>query len=446
MIQKILSDTVKVENNRREYKQRLTDNLEKEVVAFLNYLGGGVIYLGIDDTGNPIGIENADQVQLQIKDRVKNNIAPSCMGLFDVVEESIDNKSIIKLIVASGQERPYYIKKYGMSSKGAFVRSGSAAEPMTEKMIEDLFTKRTRNSISKIQSPNQDLKFQQLHIYYDSIGKLLTKQFGKSLELLTPENKYNYAAYLMADNNNISVKVAKYADRTRVELIENEEYGFCSLIKATKQVLDKVEVENKTFTKITSKERIEKKQWNRVALREAIINAMVHNDYTFELAPKFEFFSDRFEITSYGGLPQGLSKEEFYLGISIPRSKEIMRIYRDMDLVEQLGSGVPRILQSYGKECFYFSDNFIRMSFPKEDISDNVVDNVIDNVVDNVIEISSKILELLHKNNKYTAIEMAEKLGLTQRTVQRYLKLLQEQNKIDRIGPARGGYWKVLKN
>ncbi len=439
-----------MENNRKEYKRQLTDSLEKEVVAFLNYLGGGVIYFGIDDVGSPIGIENADQVQLQIKDRVKNNIAPSCMGLFDVVEETIDDKSIIKLIVASGQERPYYIKKYGMSSRGAFVRSGSAAEPMTEKMIEDLFAKRTRNSISKIQSPDQDLKFQQLRIYYDSIDKPLTKQFGKSLELLTPENKYNYAAYLMSDNNNISVKVAKYRDVTRVDLIQNEEYGFCSLIKATKQVLDKVDVENRTFTKITSKERIEKKQWNSVALREAIINAMVHNDYTYELAPKFEFFSDRFEITSYGGLPQGLSKEEFFLGVSIPRSKEIMRIYRDIDLVEQLGSGVPRILQSYGEDCFYFSDNFIRMSFPKddilEDVVEDVVENVVEDVVEDVVENKSKVLDLLHKNNKYSASDMAEKLELTQRTIQRYLKILQNEKKIEHIGPAKGGYWKILRN
>lgn len=261
-----------MENNRREYKQQITESLEKEVVAFLNYVGGGVIYFGIDDDGTAIGIENSNHVQLQIKVRIKNNIAPSCMGLFDVVEEIQDDTTIIKVIVASGQERPYYIKKYGMSSKGAFVRSGSAAEPMTPKMIEDLFAKRTRNSIGKIESPNQDLKFQQLHIYYESMDKPLTKQFARSLELFTPEEKFNYAAYLMADNNNISVKVAKYLDATRVDLIQNEEYGFCSLIKATKQVLDKVEVENKTFTKITSKERIEKKQWNSVALREAIIH------------------------------------------------------------------------------------------------------------------------------------------------------------------------------
>ena len=124
-----------LENNRIELKKQVTDLFEKEVVAFLNYLGGGVIYIGIDNEGKIVGVEDSDKLQLQIKDRIKNNIAPSCMGLFDVVEEYKEEKPVIKVIVASGQERPYYIKKYGMSSKGAFMRSGSASEPMTTKMI-----------------------------------------------------------------------------------------------------------------------------------------------------------------------------------------------------------------------------------------------------------------------------------------------------------------------
>ena len=425
------------ENNRIEFKKQLTDLFEKEVVAFLNYLGGGVIYIGINDEGKIVGVEDSDKLQLQIKDRIKNNISPSCMGLFDVVEEYREEKPIIKVIVASGQERPYYIKKYGMSSKGAFMRNGSASEPMTERMIEDLFAKRIKTSIGRIESPNQELKFEQLRIYYDTIGKPLKKQFAKSLELLNPDNKFNYVAYLMADNNNISVKVAKYADTSRVDLVQNEEFGFCSLIKATKLVLDKIDVENKTFTKITSKERLEKKQWDKVALREAIINAMVHNDYTYELAPKFEFFSDRFEITSYGGLPQGLSKEEFFQGVSIPRSKEIIRIYRDMDLVEQLGSGIPRILQTYGEECFYFSENFIRMSFPAE--------KVVEKVVEKISENQMKIVELMNQDSSISALQISKEIGISQRKTQENIAKLKELEVIERIGPAKGGYWKVLK-
>lgn len=334
------------ETNRIEFKQTLNDKLEREVVAFLNYVGGGVIYLGIDNNGNTVGIDNPDAVQLKIKDRIKNNITPSCMGLFDVVTEERAGKAIIKIIVASGQERPYYIKKYGMSEKGTFIRTGSAAEPMPASMIETLFAKRTRNSIGKIKAPRQDLKFEQLRIYYDSAGKTLNNRFADNLELLNEDRVYNYVAYLMADNNTTSVKVARYSGSDRVDLVQSDEYGFGSLIKATKQVLDRIEVENKTFTKITSKERIEKRLWNPVALREAVINALVHNDYTYELAPKYEYFKDRFEITSYGGLPEGLSEDEFFDGVSIPRSKEIMRIFKDMELVEQLCNANKQISKS----------------------------------------------------------------------------------------------------
>jgi predicted HTH transcriptional regulator len=106
-----------IENNRTEYKQELTDNLEKEVVAFLNYKYGGLIYLGIDKDANIIGIENPDETQLKIKDRLKNNILPSCMGLFDIILEQKKGKHIVKIIIASGSEKPYYIIKRDYQKK-----------------------------------------------------------------------------------------------------------------------------------------------------------------------------------------------------------------------------------------------------------------------------------------------------------------------------------------
>lgn len=206
----------------------------------------------------------------------------------------------------------------------------------------------------------------------------------------------------MADVNNISIKVAKYKGLNRVELIENNEYGYCSLIKATKSVLDKIAVENTTFATITSKERIERRLWNPVALREAILNAIVHNDYTREVPPKFEIFDDRIEITSAGSLPEGLSKEDFFEGVSIPRNKELMRVYKDLELVEQLGSGVPRILESYGKECFRFMDNFTRMTFP---VSEQVTPQVTPQV--------ERLLNVI--TQEHDRQELQELLGLTDR-------------------------------
>ena len=452
------------ETNRIEYKRELSDGLEKEVIAFLNYREGGIIYIGIDKNGNTYGLPDADSVQLKIKDRLKNNIRPSALGLFDIVSEVRDGKNILKIIVASGPEKPYYLKKYGMSEKGCFIRLGSAAEPMPQKMIDELFAKRTRNSISKIKAGRQDLSFSQLKIYYEESGHTLGKAFAKNLELLTEDGAFNYAGYLLADKNNTSIKVAKYSGKTRTDLIESNEYGHECLVKATKQVIDKIAVENRTTTKITSKERQQANLWHPIALREAIINAFVHNDYTNEIVPKFEIFADRIEITSAGGLPEGLSEQEFFEGFSVPRNKELMRIFKDLELVEQLGSGIPRILEHYGKESFVFSDNFLRMTFVAKEtvieeggVAGGQIGGVMGGLkggqiggqkniaIDDIKELTRRqkqVLKLIISDNRISRSGIAEVLHINESAIQKHLNNLKDAGFIERVGGTRG-YWEI---
>lgn len=353
-----------MENQRVEYKRELSDSLEKEVVAFLNGREGGSLYIGIDNSGKVVGVTNSDQLQLIIKDRLKNNIQPSVMGLFEIIHETRDGLDVVCVAIAVGPEKPYFLKKYGMTEKGCYVRVGSAAEPMTQEMIDAHYSRRVRNTIGRMESTRLDLSFEQLKIYYAERGLALNSAFLKNLELLTPEGKANYAAYLLADENGVSLQVAKYADTTRVHLVENIDFGRCSLVKAYKSILDRMNVENTIYTRIGVPLREERQMINRLAMREAVVNAIVHNDYSNGSVPKFEFFSDRLEITSAGGLPHGLDKEDFFAGHSAPRNKEIMRVFRDLEIVEHLGSGIPRILQAYGKEAFTISRNFVRLVFP----------------------------------------------------------------------------------
>jgi predicted HTH transcriptional regulator len=400
------------ETNRIEYKRELNSDvdIEKEIIAFLNYHEGGLIYIGIDKQGEILGVSDIDGDMLKIKDRIKNNISPSAMGLFDVVAENKEGRELIKIIVAGGTEKPYFKKKFGMTEKGCFIRTGTAAEPMPQAMIEKLFASRTRNSLGKIRSHRQDLSFEQLKIYYEEKGLTLTKHFKQNLELLTDNESLNYAAYLLADENGTSIKVAKYSGADRIDLVENNEYGYCSLIKATKRVLDKLELENKTYSKITSKERIDKRLWDAIALREAIINAIIHNDYTREIPPKFEIFSDRFEITSYGGLFEGMTKEDFFEGLSLPRNKELMRVYKDLGMVEQLGSGVPRILQAYSKDSFKFSENYLRMIFPASE------KNTTQATMQVTTQVTTQVEELLKVfTGEHTRQDLQDKLNLANR-------------------------------
>jgi predicted HTH transcriptional regulator len=437
------------ETNRIEHKQEINPKLdiEKEVIAFLNYHEGGYIFIGIDKEGKVLGVKDLDGGMLSLKDRIKNNILPSCMGLFDVQAEKKDNKDIIKITIASGPEKPYFKKKYGMTEKGCFIRIGTAAEPMPQKMIDELFAKRIRNSLGKIVSNKQNLKFEQLKIYYESAGLSLNEQFASNLELLTDKDKFNYVAYLLADNNSTSIKVAKYSSKTRVDLKESNEYGNGCLIRAAKQVIDKIEIENPTSTQITSKERINKRLWDSVALREAIINAFVHNDFTNEVPPKFEIFPDRIEITSAGGLPEALSQDEFFEGFSVPRNKELMRVFKDLGMVEQLGSGVPRILESYGKECFSFSEHFLRMAFPA--LGGQVGGQVggqaggqAGGQVDGLTERQREVLDLIIEDTSISRKTLSDKLGINQSAVQKHIEALKQKGIISRESETTG-YWEI---
>ena len=328
-------------------------------------------------------------------------------------------------------------------------------------MIDRLYASRTRNSLRNIPSPRTKLSFNQLKIYYDEKGFTVNGSFLENLDLYTPNGELNYVAYLLADQNSISIKVAKYAGTNKVNLIENEEYGYCSLIKATDKVLDKLEIENKTYTKITgAARRLQKQMIDKTALREALINAIVHNDYSHEVTPLVEIYSDRLAITSYGGLVTGLSKSEFFNGRSMIRNRELMRVYRDLDLVEQLGSGMNRILDKYPQDIFNFSENFLEVCFPfaegyieshervpggkGESSSDGLTDSLSGKRRESVGKTSGKIIDACRDNPSITIPELAKLIGITERSVQRNIQKLQLNNLLHRVGGRKEGYWEVF--
>ena len=236
--------------------------------------------------------------------------------------------------------------------------------------------------------------------------------------------------------------MATYSGNDCYDLVENEEYGYCSLIKATKKVIDKFDVVNKTFSKITGAERKEVKMFDSVAIREAIVNAIVHNMWEIENPPKFEIFNDHISITSSGSLPEGVNKEEFLRGYSFPRHPELMRVFKDLDLVEQLGTGIIRILKVYDKNVYEFSQNFIRVNFKFNNY--NILEIKNNNTI--LTETQNKIIQLIKENNLITQKEICQKIGVGRTTVTDNLKALKEKGYIERKGSNKNGYWTFTNN
>lgn len=353
------------ESRNREYKRQLSrdEKFERSVVAFLNSRDGGMIFIGVEDDGSVCGFPKPDLVQRQIADWIRNNVRPATMGLFDIGVEPREGKQVIRIVVPSGPDRPYYLKSAGMTPKGCFVRVGSQTQQIRESDIEAMFSRRMRTSLRTIPAPRQNLHFEQLHIRYQEHGKCLNDRFAETLDLLTEDGRWNLVAFLLADENNVSVKVAKYAGNDKIDLVENEEYGFCSILRACDRVLEKLTVENTTSTKIGRIYREERKRYDPAAVREAVINAFVHNDWSELDTPVFEIFSDRLEVTSYGSLLPGMTREDLLSGCSRVRNRELMRVFRDVELVEQLGSGMRRMLEAYPPDIFRYTENFFHVVF-----------------------------------------------------------------------------------
>lgn len=333
-----------------------------------------------------------------------------------------------------------------MTPDSCFIRIGSSNERMDEHLINKLFRERTKNSLKNIISPNQDLTFRDLKIYYAEKGFDVGENFEKQLDFYTLDGKYNYVAYLLADENRVSIKVAKYAGTDVEELIENYEFGYCSLIKATHRVLEKFITENKIFAKINYPERQEQQMYDYKAVREVIINALVHNDWSNEYPPKFEFFSDRLKVSSFGGIQNEFTKEEFLQGYSAPKNPELMRVFKDLELVEHLGTGIRRILKRYDKSIYHFFPHFIIVSI-KYNENNFKYNNQNVNIISysDLTKIQEGIMGLIENKPNITQEEMAKILGVTSRTIRNHIKYLVDNEYITRIGADKNGKWTVKK-
>ena len=234
------------------------------------------------------------------------------------------------------------------------------------------------------------------------------------------------------DENNVSIKLVKYLGTNKMDLVENQEYGYRCIITATQRILDRLDAENTIYAKIEYKGRKEVEMIDKAALKEAVINAVVHNDYSYGNSPIVELYSDRIEITSAGGLPQELSQEEFLEGVTAPRNKELIRVFKDVDLIENIGSGVLRILDAYDKSCFKFMEHFLRVTFKyrenpfKYNSKNNVsADDTLNDTIKDYYFISEEQFKKLIKDKQlyeYVDSDFGPKYGTPKAPVEELLK------------------------
>lgn len=435
-----------IESNKIEFKSKYTNKLIREIVTFIN-ADGGKIYIGIEDNGNVIGAKNIDETLRSIADIITTQIEPAATDIVTPEIQVIDGQPVVVINIKKGIAPIYCIKKHGFSSIGCPIRIGSSCREMSETQIHERYKQRFFDDDLLVTAPSNlpKLSFLTLKNYYLEQGyKLNDNTFESNLKLINSDGKYNVMAELLSDDNRFSLIFVKFKGLNRASISQRSDYGNKSILFGLCQLMNRIQAENICKTDTSVRPRIDTYLYDYDCVNEAVVNAILHNDWSIT-EPQVSFYSNRIEILSHGGLPYGLTEDQFYMGFSKPRNKQLMKIFSQLNIVEHTGHGIPIIISKYGKEAFDIQSNYILVTIPfNEEVmqTTNIANN---STTIDINDIEKTILEELIKNPTLNADKLSEMINKSKRTMERYLKSLQERGYIVRENLYQNSIWKVIK-
>ena len=418
-----------------EFK-KTTGELKEGIVSLasmLNKNGKGTLYFGVRNDGEVLGQQIGDRTLREISQGIANAIKPQIIPT--IIIELCDDKNVIK-VSAEGDEKPY--SAYGKY----YMRSADEDREISPQQLRNLMLS-VSDSIASIEANNQALTFEQLKMLYAGNNLTLRENtFEQNLNLLTSDGTYNLMAAILADVNSYSIKVAVFRGTDKTDLVRRNEYGYKCMLVAVKQVLDYMEALNDTVVDVEGSLRKETKLFDFPCFREAWLNACLHNRWSRQTPPAVYMFENRIEILSVGGLPDGLTLEEFYEGKSKPVNLELQQIMVQLDYIEQTGHGVPLIVSKYGKEAFDITENFITVTIPLN----REIKSKSDVKKDKKLLTDSKdkeLLMLMKENSSISVSEMSRQVGLGTTTITKRIRRLKEEGFVERKGAKKKGQWIV---
>lgn len=382
------------------------------------------------------------------QNQLARNLSPSIN--FSFVEDVINEKRIVVLIIPAAEGVPTAYKEK------RFIRIGSSKVnlreyPKREIQLFKILDGRVE-TIETISAKYQDLTFSKLFGYYGSKGIILKeKTFKKNLGLKTETGEYNLLAQLLSDNSHFPLRVSLFDGKTKgSNLFSVREFGNNCLLYTLDDLLRYGDVLNLIQADETERvvERKDIPLFDNKAFREAIINAVLHNYWVGGNEPMVSVFSDRIEILSRGTLAPAQTMEGFFHGESIPVNDKLSEIFLQLHISEKSGRGVPKIIETYGKDAFSFRENSIVVTIPF-----NRIQTVGNKVGIKVGDTDSRkklnprrqtILSEMRDNPNITIAELASFFSISETAIENNLAFLRENGYIVRVGSKKTGYWKVI--
>ena len=441
-----------------ELKEVFVDDIKKEIIAFAN-CNGGKLYIGVQDDGIVLGLDDPDATALQISNMVRDAIKPDITMFlhYETVEET--GKKIVAVDIQRGTDRPYYIAKKGMRPEGVYVRQGYLAVPAIDAAIRQMIKETDGDRFEAMRSMNQELTFETTEKEFQLRKIEFGTQQMRTLKLIDQDGLYSNLAMLLSDQCVHTIKVAVFQGKDQTVFKDRREFAG-ALMKQMNDVYDYIDFHNQTHATIEKLLRIDVRDYPGIAVREALLNLLVHRDYAFSASALISIYEDRMEFVSIGGLMPGIDLEDVMAGISVCRNPDLANVFYRLHLIEAYGTGISKIIGAYADEeekpVIETTRNTFKIILPninamREKVRISEPEAKEENPETNkedTQELSSEeeqVLEYAGKHEDFTKNDVVSLLKVSASTAARVIRGLVERNFLKRNGKARNTYYTLQK-
>lgn len=431
---------MKFETENIEFKLQVTDEVYKEVIAFAN-TDGGTIYIGIDNNGNVVGIDDVDETFTRITNGIRDAIQPD-VTMF--IKYALQDDGVVKITVGEGSYKPYYLKSKGLKPSGVYIRQGASKAQASPEQIRRMIKESDGDIFEKMRSMEQNLTFRAAEDIFKKYNVEFSEEKYRILGITDyTDSLYTNLALILSDQCMHTIKVAVFGNDFNTEFRDSKEFSG-SVFKQLEDTFGYLMLCNKTVATFKGLEREERSDYPPEAIREALLNAIVHRDYSFSGSIIINVNDNETEFISIGGLLPGLSPDDIRSGISQPRNKSLAEIFHRLHLIESYGTGIRRIYNLY-RNCsvqprIEITSNTFKIVLPNMNGS-NVKEKV--GATPDVTSQKQTVLDFIEENGGITDSEVQELLDVKSTRAYTLMKEMEKEGLIIIVG--RGSDKKYLK-
>lgn len=433
-----------------ELKSIVMDDIKKEIIAFAN-CEGGTVYVGVADDGKVLGVENADECALQISNMVRDAVKPDVTMFIHYETLECDGKAVVAVNIQRGTNRPYYLAKKGLRPEGVYVRQGYSFVPATDTAIRQMIKETDGDSFENMRSINQALTFEATKKEFEKRNVVFGQPQMQTLKIVSADGIYTNLGLLLSEQCPHTIKVAVFEGINQNVFKDRREFSG-SLMQQLNEVYDYIDFHNQTHATFRKLLRIDTRDYPEVAVREALLNTLVHRDYSFRASTLISIYDDRIEFVSIGGLLPGLELDDLMMGVSVCRNPHLANVFYRLQLIEAYGTGMKKIMGAYANALVQpkikTTNNAFKIILPNVNFTPKAaeVHKDFEKAADLALDSNEeKVLQFLREHLMITRKETQTLLEVSQSTAGRILKAMVDSGRIKQIGGSRTTRYELRK-